>query len=48
MLVSGAVVEMDFTVVNIILFLGLLPSENVLLMTLSGVMYYVFESVEAL
>lgn len=30
MLVSGVVLEMDFAVVNIILFLGLLPSENVL------------------
>lgn len=48
MLVSGVVMEIDFAVVNIILFLGLLPSENVLLMTLSGVIYYVFEMVETI
>lgn len=39
---------MDFTVVNIILFLGLLPSENVLVMTLSGVRYYIWETMETM
>lgn len=37
MLVSRVVPEMDSAIVNMTLFLGLLPSENVLLMTLSGV-----------
>lgn len=36
--------EMELTVVNIILLLGLLPSENVSLMTLFGVTSCVFDS----
>lgn len=35
---------MELTVVNIILLLGLLPSENVLLMTLFGVTSCVLDS----
>ena len=40
----GPAMEMELTVVNIILLLGLLPSENVSLMTLFGVMSCVFDS----